>query len=390
MSGDTNRWIGRQLTWPEVVVVLASSAFAIAIPASLAPVLLGALVAEKRLTLAELGQTATTELVALAVVCAIAGAFFRPTRIRLRAGIGGAGLVAANALTMASSHGWVLLVRGLSGACYGLYLWILVCMLVRSRNAARYNAFVATGQSVLSILLAFAFTALLIPRLGINGGYASLAVLSAVTAVASGLFPAAFDALPGVRVQRVPPLEGIAGLVVVFLYLAGVIGIWAYIGAMSEQSGHTAQQTSTAVSIALGAQVLGAFSASLLGNRIRPIIALTVAGLGSCALAVAIKSEIPIVEFQIALGLFGFLWMFATSFLIPLTLDIDPTGASAMYSVTVQGFGAAAGPALGAFFLVGSDVRNAILVGACLLVLAVALAITAQRMAAPRSAPTLT
>jgi MFS transporter, DHA1 family, inner membrane transport protein len=386
MTDNQSQWMGRALTYPEIVVIIATSALAIVVPISLQPLLLGGMVAENRLTLTELGQTATAELIAMAITCALASAYFKPTGVRLKGVIAGLGLIAANALTMISSHEEVLLARGVSGASFGIYMWIAICMLVRTHNAARISGIITATQAIVSVILSYAFATFVVARFGINGGYACLAGMSLLMVLASGLFPPSFDPLPSGHANRMPPARGIAGLLVIFLFLAGVIGVWAYFGAMSQQSGHAAEDTGLAVSVALVGQVVGALLASTLGHRIKPLIATIVGGLGCFGLAVAVASGLPIVAFAIAGALYGMLWMFSTPLLIPLIMEIDPTRTSAMYSLTVQMLGAASGPAFGAMLIHGSDVRPAIIGAGVLLIVAVTVAVAIQMVRVPRSA----
>jgi MFS family permease len=195
-----------------------------------------------------------------------------------------------------------------------------------------------------------------------------------------------FDPLSSGSTGGMPSARGIAGLLVIFLFLAGVIGVWAYVGAMSQQSGHGAEDTGLAVSIALVGQVVGALFASTLGHRVKPLIATIVGGFGCFGLAVAFASGLPIVAFAAAGALYGMLWMFSTPLLIPLIMEIDPTRTSAMYSLTVQMLGAASGPAIGALLLRGADVRPAIIGAGVLLVVAVTVAVAIQMVRVPRSA----
>lgn len=371
-------WIGRSLRWPEVTGILVSAALAIVVSTSLQPILLGGLLAENRLTLVELGHAATAELIAMAAACWAASAFLKPDRIRLKAAAAGIGLVAANLLTMMASHQQILLARALSGACYGIYVCILAYLLVRSRNAARYAGLFTAIQAIISVALSNAFAAFTVSRFGINAGYACLALISLLVVLGSPLFPLRFDALPPENAGRIPSPYGFAGLGVIFFYLAGLVGVWVYVGAMSQQAGYTPQETGVAVSMALAAQFLGALVASVLGNRLRPIIAIVIGGLGGCVFAVTLTLGLPLAGFVAVVAGFGLLWMFSTPFLTPMIMEMDASRATTMYAITMQMLGAACGPAFGAMLVQGADVRQAIIGSSMLMVAATIGAVVIQ------------
>ena len=379
MTDQGQAWIGPPPKPAQIAVIMLSAALAIVITISLQPILLGGLLSEHRLTLAQVGQTASVELLAMAIMATIAGALFQTERLRLKAALAGIGLLAANVLTLFAADIYVMLARALSGVCCGVYLWIVTCMLMRSHNAARYAGIITAIQAALSVGLSYLMGALASSQYGANAGYICLAALAAALAAAFLLFPARFEAIAGQQGARVPPARGFAALAVIFIYLAGLIGVWVYVGAFAQQSGQTPAQIGVTVSIALAAQFVGALAASVLGNRVNASAAIILGAAGAFALVLAMPLQLPLPLYQAVIALFALLWMFSTPFLVPMAMDVDPSRVSALYVFTVQSVGAAAGPAICAMLIQGGNVRGAIF-GAGLLILAAGVLLLVVRL----------
>ena len=187
-------WIGEPPTSLQLGVILTVSIMGAIMP-SLLPILLGGLLQEHRLTASLMGQTATIELLAIGVVSGMAGAWLPHRHLRQIGFLAGVLLVAANVATMFLSGAAILAVRGLSGMCCGLYLWVIVGMFVRSKIAARWIGIYTLLLGVAALALSSLFSAILMPRYGINGAFAGLAAICGFMALASWLLPAAYSPL---------------------------------------------------------------------------------------------------------------------------------------------------------------------------------------------------
>jgi hypothetical protein len=231
-------------------------------------------------------------------------------------------------------------------------------------------------QSVVSLACASLFAGILIPRFGINGCFAALAVLSAGIALLSRFLPNAFSAIGDASHSlRMPPLRGTIALLVALFYSAGVLAAWAYAEALLRQRGMGAIWIGRAFALGFVMQIAGAGLASLIGYRLSSRWVLVGASLGGGMAAVAMLHADTAALGLIPIALFSFLWMLAVPQITPFVLASDPTKTAALQTGSAQAIGYAVGPALASMMVRTGDVGPAIWVA--LGCFAVALAATA-------------
>ena len=372
-------WIGEPPTSLQIGVIMTVSIMGAIMP-SLLPILLGGLLQEHRLTASLMGQTATIELLAIGVVSGVAGAWLPHRHLRKIGFLAGILLVAANVSTMFLSGAAILAVRALSGMCCGLYLWVIVGMFVRSKVAARWIGIYTLLLGVAALALSSLFSAILVPRFGINGAFAGLAVICGFVSLASLLLPPAYASLgdSGASGSRMPPSSGVLALLMQFIYTAGLLAVWVYVGTMSLQNGNSVTDTAFAFSLAFAMQIVGGGIASALANRLSALPVIVVAGSISIALAAYIAGGASGNGYIAGIALFGGLWMFAAPYLLPFTIAVDPTLKSALLGTSAQLVGCAAGPALASMIISDADVSGALWTGAALFATAIVLALCAN------------
>ena len=105
---------------------------------ALQPLLLGALVHEQRLTVAELGLAATLELLAIGVTIGAAGTWLKLERLRAIAAAAVITSIAFNIGTVFASPFLFMLFRALAGVSSGLVLWMLFGMVARLNVPAQH------------------------------------------------------------------------------------------------------------------------------------------------------------------------------------------------------------------------------------------------------------
>ena len=378
-SAVADLWIGKPPTALQIGVILTVSIMGAIMP-SLLPILLGGLLQEHRLSASLMGQTATIELLAIGVVSGIAGAWLPHRHLRKIGFVAGALLVVANVATMYLSGASILAVRALSGMCCGLYLWVIVGMFVRSKVAARWIGIYTLLLGVSALALSSLFSAILVPRYGINGAFAGLAAICGVMALASWLLPAEYTPLDETAASgsKMPPASGVLALLMQFVYTAGLLAVWVYIGTLSLQNGNSATDTAFAFSLAFAMQILGGGAASMLAARLPSLGVIVVAGGISIALAAGVASGASGTAYIACVALFGGRWMFAAPYLLPFTIAVDPTLKSALLGTSAQLVGCAAGPALASMTISDTDVRGALWTGIALFAMAIVLALGAN------------
>jgi hypothetical protein len=78
--------------------------------------------------------------------------------------------------------------------------------------------------------------------------------------------------------------------------------------------------------------------------------------------------------FLVLSGAFGFLWLFALPFLVPMVIEADPTRRAAVLIGGAQVLGASFGPFFASMLVTDEDARGALLVGSACLVVSVLIA----------------
>lgn len=338
---------------------------------ALEPLLLGALVQEHRLSVVQLGQAASLELLAMGVAIGIAGARLKPQRLRIIALVTALTSAALNIATIWSSGVTLLLVRSLNGVCLGILVWLLIGMLARARVPARLTGIYIGAQAGTALVLASFLSAYGIPSFGADGGFACLAVMSLVLIAAVPFLPSAYPLLEGQKSGRaLPETRGLATLASVFIYVGGITALWVYVDPLARRGGLGESTIGIAVSTAIGLQIVGGWAASLWAHRLTPI-AVIVTGAGANVVAMILLSigGTGPVGFVAAVAVFGFLWAFVLSFHIQFALEVDPSGRTVMLVASAQLLGAGAGPVMSSACVASADVGMAPVASALLFVM---------------------
>jgi MFS family permease len=360
--------------------------------AGLQPLLLGGLAQEGRLTAAELGQTATAELLTMGLTAALAGVLLRPARLKIIAIAALIALAVIDTLTPLARGEMVTLARAAAGVPSGVLIWVTISMIARSPTPERWSGAYLTVQTLAQFLLATFLTAFIVPRYGADGGFIALALFCLVNVAATLLLPAEFAPLARQESGgRLPNARGWAALAVSFLYIAFTIGVWVYAEPLSRQAGHGSAIAGQAVSLSLACQVAGGFAATALAGRINWLATLLVCALVNLALFAGFAVLPGPTVFLALAGVFGFVWLFASPFLVPMTIEADPTRRAAVLMGGVQLVGGSFGPLFASFFVTDADARGALGFGAASLVLAMGIVLalyqTRARGAAVEAAP---
>lgn len=317
------------------------------------PLVLGALLDEHRLSVAQLTQAAMLEQLALGIVAGALGAFAARRHLRLYGCAGCLLVAAANAACLGADGMGFVLWRGVSGLGGGILLWIAAGVVAFSPAPARLSALFVAAQAALQGLLAALLPITLIPILGANSGLASLGALSVISILLVRLLPAE---LPDLAKQEFAPrhlgVGAYAGLIASFFFMAAIVGVWVFVEPLATSSNINPSVARFAVASNLTAQFLAAVLMSILAKRLA-----TVAGwvlVGCCAillLAIALLFDNPHNgTFLAAVLLHGFAWSVGLTFYVPLLIRADPTRRAAVLLGGAQMLGGSAGPIItGAF-----------------------------------------
>lgn len=348
-------------TFRESASVILIAIVAGSIPA-LQPLVLGGLLAEGRLTTAQIGQAATLEAMGMAISATLAAAFLVPRHLRaMAAGVATIALC-ANLLTTVTSGFGIVAARGLNGLCSGLMLWLVVGLFARAEVPGRVFAIYVTAQALSAFLLSALFTTIVLPRFGATGAYITLALINIPLLIASTQIPRAYRIIEGAAGGGMPPARGVIGLVGVLLYIAGILSLWVYVAPLLKSKGHDPVLIGYAITAALGVQILAGLSASVLATKFRAAPTCIIGALVSIACIAVLLVPAGAVTMFAAMAVFAFAWMFVPPFQMPFLIEIDPTLKTAMLISGAQLFGGAVGPMLSstAASVIGLDAVGAV------------------------------
>jgi hypothetical protein len=344
--------------------------------AGLQPLLLGTLEHEGRLSPAQLGQAATAELLAIGIAAFLAGAALKPERLKFMAIVSALLLAAIDAATPFVKGDTITLMRGAAGIPSGVLMWITVALIARSPTPARWSGVYLTVQTLAQFVMATVLSATVAPAFGADGGWMALAGFCVVTALVAFALPSRLAPLPKTESDgSLPGVRGWIALGSAFLYSAFTIGVWVYTEPLSKQAGHDPGITGAAVSISLACQVAGGAAATVLAGRVNWLWTIIACALLNIAVLVGLASLPGPEMFLVLSGVFGFLWLFALPFLVPMVIEADPTRRAAVLIGGAQLLGCSFGPFFASMLVTDMDTRGALAFGGACLVVSILMAL---------------
>jgi MFS transporter, DHA1 family, inner membrane transport protein len=352
-----------------VVAVMAVGVIGVLI-AGLQPQLLGALVAEKRITTDTLGLLATVELLAMGIAAGAAGFVLNAVPLRFIACVALVVTVLADAVSPFTGLAELFAARTVAGLAQGVLIWVTIGLIVRSLRPERLSGIFLAAQTLAQLAVATALGILVIPAFGSAGGFLTLALISLAGVAALPWLPAVYPAIAHSDVAVPPiPSRGWLALLGVALYLAFIVAVWVYIEPLGLQRGVDPSAVRLIAPVSLAMQVAGAAAAAWLAGHLpaRPVVVLAVL-LNLVLLGIMGVSESSTV-FVLASAAFGFLWLFVLPFQIPIVINADPSRRAAMLIGGAQLTGSSLGPFIVALLVRETDVRPVLWFGAvCALV----------------------
>ena len=336
-------------------------------------VVLGTLADEHRLTAQGIGLSAMLEALLTGLVTGGAGIILKPRNLRTLGTLGCLALAAANLATLGASGGGVFLVRGLAALPEGLLLWIAIGMISRTATPERWAGVLLTSLVAVQWVLAAAFAAFIIPRFHANGAFTALAVVSLAGVGAALFLPRAYPPLvtDGVETSGPPPLRGWIALGATFLIVAASAGVGLYLLPLAHAAGLESGVARTGLSFALAAQIASGAAATALAGRARYIWVFSVSAALFMAIWFGFSLHQPAWTFIALTTLNGVVAMFIGPFIVPMTIEADPSRRAALQSGAVQLLGGAGGPLLAAI-VIGQRVHGVLILGAVLILTALA------------------
>ena len=332
--------------------------------AGVLPILLAALVDERRLNAQGIGLAAMLEALTMGAATGLASALLKPVRLRAIGVAAALMLTACDLASLTANGGGVFLVRGLAGVPEGLLLWICIGMIARTVTPERWAGVLLTGLTLCQFVVAALCAVVIVPRFHANGGFAFVAMASLLAVPIALLVPDRYAELPDAGGQSFPlPARGWIALAAMLLIGAATGAVGIYIVPLAHQAGLSTEIGGVANSASLAAQVAGGALAVAVAGRAR-YFHVFLGGAIAFLIAWTVYGFVePAWLFVAASALFGFVLLFIGPFFVPMAIEADPTRRTAVQVGAAQLFGGALGPLLAAFSVSDSNARGVLLLG---------------------------
>ncbi|MEI9990633.1 MAG: hypothetical protein WDM86_11395 [Rhizomicrobium sp.] len=375
--------VGPDLPLREAVAALALGVIALLF-AGVLPALLGALGDEHRLSASGFGLTATAEGLAMGLATAAAGIVLPPRHLKL---IGGGAALALAALDFSTLHAAgtaIMAIRALAGAAEGILLWIVTGMIARTATPERWAGIYFTALCAGQMVAALLFALWILPAFGADGGFAFLGLASAAGIAAAFFLPERFAPLMKDESRSgSPPPRGWFALFATLIYIGATATVGVYLQPLATEAGLSPEVARTAVWTSLAAQIAGGAFSTVLAGHVRWLtvfVSSTIAFLVNWGVFLL---HAPGWAFIAANALGGFVSIVVAAFIVPMTIEADPSRRAAVLGGSTQVLAGALGPFAASFVVADDDVHGAILLGTVSLFAGLAL-IAGLHITAPR------
>jgi len=336
--------------------------------AGVLPALLGALIDEHRLSEQGLALCAALEALTMGASTSLAAIVLPPRRLKLIGVATTLALAALDFLPIGAGETAVLVCRALAGLCEGVLLWISVGMIARSELPERWAGvfFVALTSAQLVLALAFAFW--VIPLGGADGGFIALGLATLFGVLGAFYCPDRYGVLPGSEgAAGSPPLRGWVALFAILLYVAAGAAVGPFLEPIAHQAGLNGDIARTAIWVSLAAQIGGGAAATALAGHLRYLTAFVVGSAFFLANWAILADHPPAWLFVSSNMVAGFFSVFIAPFLVPMTIEADPSRKAAVQNAGAQLLASALGPFLARFTVSEKDVHGVFILGTSLL-----------------------
>jgi hypothetical protein len=336
--------------------------------AGVLPIILGALADEHRLSAPGIGLSVTFEALTMGVVTGLIGAVLKARHLRLIGLLATLSLAALDLATirMHSDPG-IFLVRALAGIPEGFLLWITIGMIARTETPERWAGVLFTALTMAQLAISALFALIILPRFNANGGFIFLAAVSLVGLGISFFVPNQYPPLPGDGDGGAPPLRGWIALAGTLFFVASAGAVGIYIVPLAHQAGLTAGVARTANAASLAAQIGGAALATAIAGRVNYFVIFVVGAAISLCMWTVYGFSAPAAVFILVTAVLGFTAIFVTPFLVPMTIEADPSRRAAVQSGAAQLLGGALGPLLASQVVSARNVHGVLYLGGGLL-----------------------
>jgi hypothetical protein len=355
--------VGPDLPLGEAIAALGIGIVSLLL-AGVLPALLGALADEGRLSASGIGLAATFEALSMGLSTAAAGIVLPPRHLKWVAGIAAAVLAVVDLATVHASGTTVMVIRTVAGVPEGVMLWISIGMIARTATPERWAGIFFTALTACQMVIALVFAQWVLPQHGADGGFLGL-TLTSLCGIALAVFvPHRYAALTkDGDASGAPPPRGWFALFATLIFIAasGTVGI--YLQPLAHEAGLSADVARAAVWISLAAQIAGGATATAISGHVRYFTVFVISTVLFVASWLVFLLHPPAWGFIAANALGGFVGVLLAPFLVPMTIEADPSRRAAVLSGSTQVLAGALGPFAASFVVADDDVHGAIFLG---------------------------
>ena len=229
-------------------------------------------------------------------------------------------------------------------------------------------------MGITQLAVASALSGLILPRFGANGGYVTVACAAALAVPLAAFLPRQFGASVGseASVTGPPPFRGWVALFGTLSFAASLSAVGVYVMPLARQAGLSVAVGRTAISVGLACQILGGALATVLAGRVRYITIFWLCTAVFLTTWAVYAFKAPAALFLAVSGAAGVCAMLAAPFLLPMTIEADPSRRATMQSGAVQLLAGALGPLLASFAVGEGDTHGVLYLGGTLLLIGLA------------------
>jgi predicted MFS family arabinose efflux permease len=324
-----------------VAVVLGTIAPALFL---LAPIVVGGLVEERGMTVQTAGYVIAAELTGMALGIIPAAGWLDRLDWRVTARLSLAMLCVGNILTgVTPSISLIIVERLLTGFAAGTVSAICADSLAHRTNPGRWYGILVTAQFLFAGLGMWALPHL--SRYGLRGAFFFLAASAFLLLFLTPYLQRGPDAPAGHAMVSCASRSATAFVVPgVFLYFAGVNGVWIYVDRLGVQLGLSFVAVGNILAFSAIFAVLGAICAAVAGERVSVAVNCALglfATICSLVLSLYVHGE---QDYKLFICVFAFAWSYSWPYLLAVPAKIDPGGRLALDANAAIWAGLAAGP----------------------------------------------
>ncbi|HUO90667.1 MAG TPA: hypothetical protein VMU08_15955 [Rhizomicrobium sp.] len=363
---------------PDLPLVPAAAALALGVVslllAGVLPAVLGALADEHRLSASGIGLTATFEALSMGLSTAAAGLWLPPKRLRLIGAAASVALAAADFSSMQAHFAGVMVIRSLAGIPEGVLLWITIGMIARTATPERWAGIFFTALTSAQLVTSVLFGQWVLPVFNADGGFAGLAIASLAGVAIAFALPSSYAPLAdNAEPSGMPPPRGLFALFATLVYIGAASTVGIYLQPLAQEAGLSVDVARNAISVSLAAQIAGGAAATAVAGHVRYFTVFVLSTAAVLATWAAFLVHPPAWLFLAANALGGFVGILVAAFLVPMTIEADPTRRAAVLSGSTQVLAGALGPFAASRVVADNDVHGAIALGGISLVAGLAL-----------------